>query len=98
MFHILWQFETTDDRSAAFEQAYGPAGPWVRFFREAEGYVETELYRRTSHPPCYLTLDRWQTRAAYEAFRRERAVEYSELDAACEDLTVREQFLSAWET
>jgi heme-degrading monooxygenase HmoA len=97
VFHILWQFETTEDGCAAFEETYGPAGPWVRFFTEAEGYLGTELFRRTTRPPCYLTLDRWRTREAYEAFRRERAVEYSALDAACEGLTSRELFVSAWE-
>lgn len=97
MFQILWQFETTHEQDAAFAEAYGPDGPWVAFFREAPGFLGTELFRRSVAPPCFLTLDRWKTRAAYEAFRRERAVEYSALDAACEALTVRETFLSAWE-
>ena len=57
----------------------------------------TDLFRRTTRPPCYLTLDHWLTREDYEAFRRERAMEYSALDAACENLTVREVFVSAWE-
>ena len=52
MFYILWQFETTDEGCTAFEEAYGPAGPWVQFFAEAEGYVGTELFRRTTLPPC----------------------------------------------
>jgi heme-degrading monooxygenase HmoA len=97
MFQILWQFDTTDDQASAFAEAYGPAGPWVAFFREADGYRGTDLFRRTVAPPCFLTLDQWETRAAYESFRRERAAEYSALDAACEGLTVRELFLAAWE-
>lgn len=97
MFQILWQFDTTDERAAAFAEAYGPEGVWVAFFRQAPGYLGTDLFRRSAAPPCFLTLDRWETRAAYESFRRARAVEYSALDAACESLTVRETFLSAWE-
>lgn len=97
MFQILWQFDTTEDQAAAFAETYGPAGPWVAFFREAAGYRGTELFRRTVAPPCFLTLDRWEKRAAYESFRRERAAEYAALDAACEGLTVRERFLAAWE-
>ncbi len=97
MFQILWEFETTGEHADAFAEAYGPAGPWVRFFEPAEGYLGTELFRRTVSPPCFLTLDRWETRAAYETFRRERAAEYTALDAACEGLTVRERFLAAWE-
>ena len=97
MFQILWQFDTTDEQVARFVEAYGPEGPWVVFFRQASGFLGTELFHRSVAPPCFLTLDRWETRAAYETFRRERAVEYSALDAACEGLTVREVFLSAWE-
>jgi heme-degrading monooxygenase HmoA len=97
VFQILWQFDTTEDQAAAFAETYGPAGPWVAFFREAAGYRGTELFRRTVAPPCFLTLDRWETRAAYESFRRERAAEYAALDAACEGLTVRERLLAAWE-
>jgi heme-degrading monooxygenase HmoA len=97
VFQILWQFDTTEERAAEFAEAYGPSGPWVRFFELAEGYLGTELFRRTVSPPCFLTLDRWATRAAYEAFRRERAAEYTALDTACEGLTVRERFLDAWE-
>lgn len=97
MFHILWQFDTTDDLAPGFAEAYGPAGPWVAFFRQADGYRGTDLFERAITPPCFLTLDRWETRAAYEAFRRERAAEYTALDAACEGLTTRERFLTAWE-
>jgi hypothetical protein len=97
VFQILWQFDTTDEQVGRFVEAYGPDGPWVAFFRQASGFLGTELFHRRVAPPRFLTLDRWETRAAYETFRRERAVEYSALDAACEGLTLRETFLSAWE-
>ena len=97
LFQILWQFETSAAQAVPFVEAYGPAGPWVTFFRQAPGYLGTELFTRTNTPPCFLTLDRWESRAAYETFRRERGAEYSALDAACEGLTTREQFLTAWE-
>ena len=97
MFHILWQFETNQEQADAFSAAYGPEGAWVAFFRQAEGYRGTELFRRVQSPPCFLTIDRWETRAAYERFRREQATAYAALDAACEALTSREVFLAAWE-
>jgi heme-degrading monooxygenase HmoA len=97
VFHILWQFETIDALAPAFTVAYGPDGPWVAFFRRARGYLGTDLFRHTSSPPCFLTLDRWESRSAYESFRRERATEYAALDAECERLTTSERFLAAWE-
>lgn len=98
MFQILWQFDVADGQAGAFTEAYGPAGPWAEFFRQADGFRGTELFRRTAAPPCFLTLDRWTTRDAYEAFRRERAADYTALDAACEGLTAGETFLTAWES
>jgi heme-degrading monooxygenase HmoA len=97
VFQILWQFDTTEARAAPFVEAYGPNGAWVAFFRQAPGYLGTELFSCVSSPLRFLTLDRWETRAAYEAFRRERSTEYSALDAACEGLTAAERFLTAWE-
>jgi heme-degrading monooxygenase HmoA len=97
VFHILWQFDVAPDRVEAFEAAYGPDGGWDRLFAEGSGYAGTELFRRTGTPPSYLTLDRWTSRAEYEAFHRARAAEYSTLDAACEGLTEVERFLGAWE-
>jgi quinol monooxygenase YgiN len=97
VFQILWQFETAAADSARFLEAYGPAGPWVAFFRQATGYLGTDLFSSTAAPLQFLTLDRWDSRAAYEAFRRERSAEYSAIDAACEGLTTVERFLTAWE-
>jgi len=44
----------------------------------------------------YLTLDEWETREAYEAFREKHAAEYAEMDKNCEGLTLREANLSSW--
>jgi len=97
VFHILWQFETSYSRLPDFAAACGPEGPWADFFRGAPGYLGTELFQRSLGPPCFLTVDHWESRAAYETFRRERATEYAALDAACEGLTTTERFLTAWE-
>jgi heme-degrading monooxygenase HmoA len=97
VFHILWRFETSEAQANAFAAAYGPDGAWVAFFRQADGYRETELFRRQQSPPCYLTIDRWETRDAYERFRRDQAAAYAALDSECEGLTVAETFLAAWE-
>jgi heme-degrading monooxygenase HmoA len=97
VFHILWQFETSDDRSSAFVERYGPAGPWVALFARSPGYLGTDLLASTVTPRRFLTLDRWESRTAYEAFRRTRSAEYAALDAECEGLATSERFLTAWE-
>jgi heme-degrading monooxygenase HmoA len=45
----------------------------------------------------YLTLDRWASSAAYEAFRARRNGEYRQLDRLSEGLTEEEPFLGAFE-
>ena len=38
----------------------------------------------------YFTLDFWETREAYEKFKRENAAEYEQIDKECEGMTVKE--------
>jgi heme-degrading monooxygenase HmoA len=96
MFHIVWVFEAAPERVGEFAAAYGPEGGWVGLFREGAGYRDTELFRSQAEPRRFLTIDRWDSRTAYEQFRRERGNDYTRLDAACESLTVQEEFLGAF--
>lgn len=96
MFHIVWVFHAAPERLREFVDTYGPEGGWVGLFREGAGYHDTELFRSQAEPSRFLTIDRWDSRRAYEEFRRERRSDYARLDAACEALTVREEFLGAF--
>jgi len=88
---ILWRFRARADRDAAFLAAYGEDGTWARFFRSGEGFLGSELMRGTGG--AYLTIDRWASPEAAEAFRRANAARYAELDAACALLTAEETHL-----
>lgn len=91
---VVWEFEVRTDVVPEFERLYGPNGGWVALFREAPAYLGTELLRDTrSHIPRYLTIDRWQSREAYDTFRQARADRYRELDAEGERFTTAERFL-----
>ena len=46
----------------------------------------------------YVTMDSWESRAAYEEFREKFAREYAELDRECEGLAVIEKQLGEYET
>ena len=92
-YHLVWEFETDEARRSAFEAAYGPDGAWVEFFRKGEGYQGSELFRDIRGACRYITIDRWSSRSAYEAFRSRWGTEYAALDARCEALTTRETFL-----
>jgi len=93
---ILWEFQAKKGREPEFERAYGPAGDWARFFQRGEGYLGTTLLTGESGRGRYLTLDRWTSRGAYEAFRDANAAEYAALDRRLEALTERETWLGAF--
>jgi heme-degrading monooxygenase HmoA len=95
---ILWTFRPRAGREAEFERVYGPDGDWARFFRGAPGYLGTDLLRATGGEPRYVTIDRWSTRAAYEAFRAGNLSEYESIDRRCESLTDEETSLGSFTT
>ena len=68
MYYVVWEYEVGADQLPAFETLYGPTGAWSQLFHAAEGYGGTELYRDTTRPTHFVTVDRWATPAAFEAY------------------------------
>jgi heme-degrading monooxygenase HmoA len=71
---LVFSYEVRD--TAQFEAVYGPEGEWAAFFKNARGYVGTELLRDVETPGRYLVIDRWESADAYNAFVAERREEY----------------------
>ena len=97
MYVVLWQFRPLVGQESELERAYGPSGQWANLFRQSDGYLGTELLRRSDDPREYLTLDRWASRTAYEAFRARWSSEYRRLDHRLEGLTEEEALLGVFE-
>jgi heme-degrading monooxygenase HmoA len=89
----LWEFLVRPDEQTEFERHYGPDGTWAALFRLSSGYIGTELLHDRSQPLRYVTIDRWESVAAYRAFRAQRSSEYEELDRLCAGLTTHEASL-----
>ena len=98
MYIVLWRFRPFKDRESEFERAYGPSGEWRRLFQHGEGYLGTELLRRSDDAREYQVLDRWTSRAAYEVFRARFSGEYRQLDGRLEELTEEEAPMGTFET
>jgi quinol monooxygenase YgiN len=93
-----WAFEVVPGREQEFLAAYGPSGAWSQLFRRAAGYIETLLLQDQSVPGRFLTVDRWSSQSARDAFLATFRSEYDALDHACESLTQNETSLgSYWE-
>ena len=98
MYLILWEFHPAPGREAEFERAYAPTGDWARFFASDPAYRGTELLRDAGNPRRFLTLDRWSTREAFEAFEKREAAGYRELDARLAALCASEAPIGAFTT
>lgn len=86
----LWEFLVQPSRQAEFERHYAPDGSWAALFRQAPGYLGTQLLQDRSNRLRYLTIDRWTGIEAYRAFRARFAEQYEALDRRCEGLTTHE--------
>lgn len=93
----VWEFQVAAGREAEFVAHYGPAGSWARLFRQSAGYVETLLLRDQAVPGRWLTVDRWKSADAHDAFRAAFAQQYAGLDRDCERLTVSERALGSYD-
>jgi heme-degrading monooxygenase HmoA len=95
-FVIAWEFLLKQGHEAKFIEAYGPEGRWTKLFRKAPGYVRSELARSEYDGHKYVTVDVWETRAAYDAFRKTHEAEYDLLDTELRECTVNEQRIGSY--
>lgn len=96
MIAYVWEFHVPTGAESEFRRLYGPDGSWVRLFRRGPGHIETLLLRDATTPGRYVTVDRWESAAAYRAFRERFADEYEALDRVCEALTDGEASLGSF--
>lgn len=86
---IVWSYRVEPAREAQFVVAYGPGGAWQKLFAHAEGFRSTQLLR-CEEAGRYLTIDRWDSKAAFMAFLSRFEKEYDDLDERCSELTTIE--------
>lgn len=98
MYVIIWKYQVKPERLTEFEKVYSADGAWAELFREAAGYLKTELLHDSKDVHSYMTIDRWKSSTAYETFLEIWGQTYETLDAQCEGLTESEVLLGRWET
>jgi len=101
MYVIVWEFTVRPEQREAFERGYGSDGDWARYFKRDESFRGVELWRggELDDPEWdrYLTVDRWASVEAYEAFRERTDAEYQEMDNRFLDLCETETMLGIFE-
>ena len=93
----LWEFLVRPGSEAEFERLYAPEGGWAALFRQAPGYLGTQLLRDHGNRLRYVTIDRWTDIEAYRTFRTRFAEAYAALDRRCEGLTTDEAPLGEYD-
>ena len=96
MFLALWEFEVKPGCEEKFVRVYGANGAWAKLFLQDSMYRGTRLVKDTERERVYLTLDFWETREAYEKFKKENTTEYERIDKECEGMTARETCLGEY--
>jgi heme-degrading monooxygenase HmoA len=94
MYIVIWEYRVRPGEAARFEALHGAQGEWAALFRAWPGYRATELLRREDDR--YVTLDRWDSREAYERFQEEAREEYARIDAIGDALTLEERRVGAY--
>jgi len=97
-FVIVWAFSPQPGLEREFEAAYGPTGSWAEPFHQSGDFLGTELLHDAKAADRYLTVDRWRSRAAFDAFYEAKQRDYEILDRACELLTLSEARIGSFET
>lgn len=98
MAHVrVWKFRPLEGREEEFAHAYSAAGPWGELFGTARGYRGTALMKPAEPGGWWLTLDRWETAADFEAFQRDLGDDYRALDAQLEGVAGEEDFVGQFE-
>ena len=97
MFLTLWEYDVKPGFEKRFESVYGPGGDWARLFQRDSAYQRTLLLRDPFRGHTYLTCDFWETREAYETFLQKNSEAYASLDKRCDELTVAERKIGAFE-
>lgn len=109
MLVVIWEYDVPARCEVAFTALYGDQGEWVALFRGFEGYIGTELLRDAREPLAheaaagdqlvrFVTIDRWTSQAAYDAFLTAAESRYAHIDARGDALTATERCLGRYTT
>jgi len=76
---------------------FGPDGIWVRFLRQAEGYIATVVRLESPGDERYRVRDYWRGHRGFEVFRERFSEDFAEFDRQVVDgLVEKQEFVGAY--
>lgn len=98
MTHVrIWKFRPQQGREQEFAETYRGDGPWAELFGRADGYRGSSLLAPAEPGGWWVTIDRWESAADFEAFGHDLGEEYRALDEELEGVAGEEEFVGAFE-
>src|SRR5207249_11625000 len=93
-------FEAKAGAEEDFVRAYGPDGDWAQLFRRSggESFLDSQLARDIEIARRFVTIDRWASRAAFDAFKAAAKPEYDAVGARRRQLPRSERRIGHFET
>lgn len=76
---VIWQYKIKPEHRDEFEREYGPQGSWAVLFSRSKDYTGSYLHVSEEVPDSYLLIDTWNSKTAYEAFKKTFSAEYDSL-------------------
>src|SRR5262245_6100653 len=93
IYAYMWEFTVKAEHKMTFEEEYGPEGRWTQLFKNADGYIKTELFHNDLEAQKYITIDYWKSRSFKNDFLLKCSDEYKKLDSECSVFTLNERYL-----
>lgn len=93
---LVWEFQVPLRQEADFERAYAADGPWAVLFAKAAGFHGTRLLTCAEQEGRYLTVDEWESKAAFDGFRATFGAQYEALDKRLEGVAGVERRIGAF--
>lgn len=75
---ILWTYDVPVEATDDFIAAYDADGDWAELFAKGAGFMGVEVYRDGQ---SFVSIDRWSSKEAFEAFQSAFGDQYRSLDA-----------------
>jgi hypothetical protein len=66
MIALAWQFDVKTGRERAFEEFYGPNGPWAALSRRSRSYLGSSFLRDMVEGRRYVVIEYWAEMVFYE--------------------------------
>jgi heme-degrading monooxygenase HmoA len=85
MYCKISNFTVESSKQAKFEEEYGRAGSWFKFFEPCEDFLGLELMKNTDGK-SYIVIDRWMSKDDYEDYIDENQAAYDDLSTKSKDL------------